>query len=31
MDWWKQALEDHLKVGVKFMVKPSMPIPKNTG
>ena len=28
MDWWKQALEDHLKVGVKFMVKPSMPIPK---
>ena len=28
MDWWKKALEDHLKAGVKFMVKPSMPIPK---
>lgn len=28
MDWWKKALEDHEKVGVKFLVKPSMPIPK---
>lgn len=27
LDWWKKALEDHLKVGVKFLVKPSMPIP----
>ncbi|MBV5314245.1 MAG: sugar phosphate isomerase/epimerase [Prolixibacteraceae bacterium] len=25
MDWWKKALEDHLEVGVKFMVKPGMP------
>lgn len=25
MDWWKKALEDHLEVGVKFLVKPSMP------
>lgn len=28
MDWWKQALEDHHEVGCKYMVKPSMPIPK---
>lgn len=28
IDWWKKALEDHEKVGVKFLVKPSMPIPK---
>jgi sugar phosphate isomerase/epimerase len=27
MDWWKKALEDHLDAGVRFMVKPSMPIP----
>lgn len=25
MDWWKKALEDHLEVGVRFLVKPSMP------
>lgn len=25
MDWWKKALEDHLEVGCKFIVKPSMP------
>lgn len=25
MDWWKKALEDHLQVGCKFIVKPSMP------
>ncbi len=28
VDWWKKALDDHEKVGVKFLVKPSMPIPK---
>ncbi|MBL7972185.1 MAG: sugar phosphate isomerase/epimerase [Prolixibacteraceae bacterium] len=28
IDWWKKALEDHQKAGVKFLVKPSMPIPK---
>ena len=28
MDWWKKALEDHQEAGCKFMVKPSMPIPK---
>lgn len=28
MEWWKKALEDHLDAGCKFMVKPSMPIPK---
>lgn len=28
MDWWKKALEDHQEVGCKYMVKPSMPIPK---
>jgi len=28
MDWWKKALEDHLEVGCKFIVKPSMPMPK---
>jgi len=25
MEWWKKALEDHLEVGVRFLVKPSMP------
>lgn len=29
MDWWKKALEDHLEVGCKFIVKPSMPTLKN--
>lgn len=28
MDWWKKALEDHQVAGCKYMVKPSMPIPK---
>ncbi len=28
MDWRKKALEDHLEVGVNFLVKPSMPMPK---
>lgn len=28
LDWWKKALEDHHKVGVHFMVKPSMPTVK---
>jgi len=28
IDWWKKALEDHLDAGCKFIVKPSMPIPK---
>jgi sugar phosphate isomerase/epimerase len=28
MDWWKKALADHLEVGCKFIVKPSMPMPK---
>ncbi|HAQ19963.1 MAG TPA: sugar phosphate isomerase/epimerase [Prolixibacteraceae bacterium] len=28
MDWWKKALEDHLEAGVRFLVKPSMPMPK---
>ena len=28
MDWWKKALEDHVEAGCKFIVKPSMPIPK---
>jgi len=28
MDWWKKALEDHLAVGCRFLVKPSMPMPK---
>lgn len=28
LDWWKKALEDHQEVGCKYMVKPSMPIPK---
>jgi sugar phosphate isomerase/epimerase len=28
MDWWKKTLEDHLEVGVHFLVKPSMPMPK---
>jgi sugar phosphate isomerase/epimerase len=28
MNWWKKALEDHIEVGCKFIVKPSMPIPK---
>jgi sugar phosphate isomerase/epimerase len=28
MDWWKKALEDHQIAGCKYMVKPSMPIPK---
>lgn len=28
LDWWKKALEDHLEAGCKFIVKPSMPIPK---
>lgn len=25
--WWKQAIVDHKELGVKFLVKPSMPIP----
>jgi sugar phosphate isomerase/epimerase len=25
LDWWKKALEDHQKLGVNFLVKPSMP------
>lgn len=25
LDWWKKAIEDHIAVGVSFMVKPSMP------
>jgi sugar phosphate isomerase/epimerase len=28
MDWWKKALADHLEIGCKFIVKPSMPMPK---
>ncbi len=28
LDWWKKALEDHLEAGVRFLVKPSMPMPK---
>lgn len=28
MDWWKKAIADHKEAGVKYMVKPSMPIPK---
>ncbi len=28
MDWWKKAIEDHLVAGCKFIVKPSMPMPK---
>lgn len=29
IDWWKKALEDHIVAGCKFIVKPSMPIPKS--
>ena len=28
IDWWKKAIEDHVEAGVRFMVKPSMPISK---
>jgi sugar phosphate isomerase/epimerase len=28
MEWWKFAIEDHAAAGAKFLVKPSMPIPK---
>jgi len=28
IDWWKKAIADHVEAGVRFMVKPSMPIPK---
>jgi sugar phosphate isomerase/epimerase len=24
MDWWKKAIEDHAKTGMKFMIKPGM-------
>lgn len=27
IDWWKKAIDDHKEAGVRFMVKPSMPIP----
>lgn len=25
LDWWKKAIDDHAKAGVRFLVKPSMP------
>ncbi len=28
MDWWKKAIEDHKSMGAKYVIKPSMPIPK---
>lgn len=27
MDWWKKAIEDHLKTGMKYMIKPGMKWP----
>jgi sugar phosphate isomerase/epimerase len=27
MDWWKKAIEDHVKTGMKFMIKPGMQWP----
>jgi sugar phosphate isomerase/epimerase len=28
MDWWKKAIEDHAKTGMKFMIKPGMKWPE---
>jgi sugar phosphate isomerase/epimerase len=28
LDWWKKAVADHKKMGAKYIIKPSMPIPK---
>lgn len=28
LDWWKKAADDHKKMGAKYLIKPSMPIPK---
>lgn len=28
IDWWKKAIDDHKEAGAKYIVKPSMPIPK---
>jgi sugar phosphate isomerase/epimerase len=27
MEWWKKAIEDHVKTGMKFMIKPGMKWP----
>lgn len=27
MEWWKKAIEDHARMGMKYMIKPSMPFP----
>jgi sugar phosphate isomerase/epimerase len=27
MEWWKKAVEDHAKIGMKYMIKPSMSFP----
>lgn len=28
MEWWKKAIADHKAMGAKYIIKPSMPIPK---
>ena len=28
MDWWKKAIEDHSKTGMKYMIKPGMKFPE---
>lgn len=28
MEWWKKAIDDHKSMGAKYVIKPSMPIPK---
>lgn len=28
LDWWKKAADDHKAMGAKYIIKPSMPIPK---
>jgi sugar phosphate isomerase/epimerase len=28
MDWWKTAIEDHKKMGMKYMIKPGMKFPE---
>jgi sugar phosphate isomerase/epimerase len=28
LEWWKKAVDDHKSMGAKYVIKPSMPIPK---
>jgi sugar phosphate isomerase/epimerase len=28
LDWWKKAVDDHKLMGARYIIKPSMPIPK---